>query len=58
MNYNFYFYVHKHHECRLKQQYNDCKSPKGQVKTGPSWTHARYSKNGEKAIQCRLRLGK
>ena len=48
MNYNFYSYVHKHRECRLKQQYNDCKSPKGQVKTGPSWTYASYSKNGEK----------
>ena len=36
----------------------DCKSPKGQVKTGP-WTHASYSKNGEKTnIQCRFTLGK
>ena len=27
------------------------------MKTGP-WTHASYSKNGEKAIQCRFRLAK
>ena len=39
-----------------KQQYKDCKSPKGQVKTGP-WTHASYSKNGEKTMQCRFTLG-
>ena len=58
LRYNFYSYVHKHRECRLKQQYNGCKSPKGQEKTGPSWTYASYSKNGEKAIQCRLRLAK
>ena len=58
LRYNFYSYVHKHRECRLKQQYKGCKSPKGQEKTGPSWTYASYSKNGEKAIQCRLRLAK
>ena len=58
LRYNFYSYVHKHRECRLKQQYNGCKSPKGQEKTGPSWTYASYSKNGEKAIQCRFRLAK
>ena len=58
MNYNFYSYVHKHRECRLKQQYNGCKSLKGQEKTGPSWTYASYSKNGEKAIQCSFRLAK
>ena len=55
MNYNFYSSVHKHRECRLNQQYKGCKSPKGQVQTGP-WTHASYSKNGEKAIQWRFRL--
>ena len=55
MNYNFYSSVHKHRECRLNQQYTGCKSPKGQVKTGSSWTHVSYSKNGEKAIQCRFR---
>ena len=51
MNYNFYSSVHKHRECQLNQQYKGCKSPKGQVKTGPSWTHVSYSKNGEKALQ-------
>ena len=43
MNYNFYSSVHKHRECRLNQQYKGCKSPKGQVQTGP-WTHARMVK--------------
>ena len=58
-NYNLHNYVCKHQECWWKQQYKDCKSPKGQVKTGPSWTHASYSKNGEKTnIQCRFTLGK
>ena len=53
---NLHNYVCKHHECWWKQQYkNHRKSPKGQVKTGPSWTHASYSKNGEKTnIQCRF----
>ena len=57
---NLHNYVCKHHECWWKQQYKDHrKSPKGQVKTGPSWTHASYSKNGEKTnIQCRFTLGK
>ena len=55
MNYNFYSSVHKHRECRLNQQYKGCKSPKGQLQTGP-WTHVSYSKNGEKAIQWRFRL--
>ena len=57
---NLHNYVCKHHECWWKQQYKDhSKSPKGQVKTGPSWTHASYSKNGEKTnIQCRFTLGK
>ena len=56
---NLHNYVCKHHECWWKQQYKDHrKSPKGQVKTGP-WTHASYSKNGEKTnIQCRFTLGK
>ena len=55
---NLHNYVWKHHECWWKQPYKDCKSPKRQVKTGP-WTHASYSKNGEKTnIQCRFTLGK
>ena len=55
MNYNFYSSVHEHCECPLNQQYKGCKSPKGQVQTGP-WTHSSYSKNGEKAIQWGFRL--
>ena len=58
MNYNFYSYVHKHRECRLKQQYNGCKSPKGQVKTGPSWTYASYSKNGGKGNTLQVQISK
>ena len=56
-NYNLHNYVYKHHKCWWKQQYKGCKSLKEQVKTGP-WTYASYSKNGEKAMQCRFTLGK
>ena len=56
-NYNLRNYVYKHHECWWRQQYKDCKSPKGQVNTGP-WTHLSYNKNGEKTRQCRFTLGK
>ena len=54
---NLHNYVWKHHECWWKQPYKDCKSPKRQVKTGP-WTHASYSKNGQKTMQSRFTSAK